>query len=133
MVKKEKYLLDTTVCVALLRRKLGIAEMIESKGLSNCLISDITLAELTYGAVKSENPKHFNDIIKIQSIFKVLHSNLCYQEYAEIRHNLTKKGLAIADFDTLIAATAIHNGLTLVTNNIKHFERVENLKLTNWE
>ncbi|MCD8385597.1 MAG: PIN domain-containing protein [Bacteroidales bacterium] len=133
MVKKKKYLLDTSVCVALLRKKKGLAEKIAGIGLSNCCISDITMAEITFGAVKSENVKHSEDVKKIKTMFKVLPSNECYQEYAEIRVALTKVGLPIMDFDTLIAATAIHNGLTLVTHNTKHFQRILSLDIEDWE
>src|SRR2546423_14731325 len=55
-------------------------------------------------------------------------SNLC-QQFARIRGDLRRKGQIIGDFDILIASTAIHHHLTLVTRNIKDYQRIPNLKL----
>jgi predicted nucleic acid-binding protein len=53
-------------------------------------------------------------------------------EYARLKCPLRKAGMTIDDFDILIAATAIVKGLTVVTNNEKHFSRIEGLKIVNW-
>ena len=53
--------------------------------------------------------------------------------FADIKAKIFDKGIRIEDMDLLIAATAIYNELTLVTNNTKHFENVPNLKIENWK
>lgn len=52
--------------------------------------------------------------------------------YAEEKARLQKAGKIISEFDLLIATTAVHHGMTLVTNNTKHMERVEGIQLENW-
>lgn len=51
------------------------------------------------------------------------------RRFAQIRGDLRAEGLLIGDFDTLIAATALENDLTLITHNTRHFERVPELRL----
>ena len=53
--------------------------------------------------------------------------------FADIKAKIFDKDIRIEDMDLLIAATAIYNELTLVTNNTKHFENVPNLKIENWK
>ena len=52
--------------------------------------------------------------------------------YANEKSRLKKEGNPIDDFDLLIGASAIANDLILVTNNTKHFQRLNNIKLENW-
>lgn len=54
-------------------------------------------------------------------------------EYGEIRYKLEHKGQRVDQFDLLIGATAIHHKMTLVTSNIKHFERMDGLEIENWK
>jgi tRNA(fMet)-specific endonuclease VapC len=58
-----KYLLDTNICIHFFRGKFNLIDKIESIGLQNCAISEITLAELVFGAENSENPKKNHKII----------------------------------------------------------------------
>ena len=70
-----KYLLDTNICVFLLRGLYGITERLELIGRENCRISEITVGELLYGAACSANPqKHIAQIDKIIKLFLPLHS-----------------------------------------------------------
>ena len=54
-------------------------------------------------------------------------------EYGEIRYKLEHKGQRVDQFDLLIGATVIHHKMTLVTSNIKHFERMDGLEIENWK
>ena len=100
-------------------------------GINNCKISDITLAELYFGAFKSGKNNHFNDVSEISKLFE--HYPIQYtRKYGEIRWSLEKQGLRIGDMDIFIAATALEEGATLVTGNVKHFERIQGLKIENW-
>ena len=54
------------------------------------------------------------------------------KDYAKIKHLLKEQGNMIDDFDIVIAGQAISEGLIVVTDNVKHFNRIEGLKLENW-
>lgn len=126
------YLLDTNICVFLLRNKFNIADAIEKVGINNCCISEITVAELLYGAACSNAPSSNTTLVKtlckeldIIPIFDTM------ETYAEQKAELRRKGLLIDDFDLLIACGAMHHEMILVSDNTKHFDRLP-LKLVNW-
>ena len=125
------YLLDTCVCIALLKKNQSIIQRLREVGTSNCRISDITMAELYFGAFKSGKEKHFNDVSEISKLFDKLPIQYT-RKYGEIRWELEKQGLRIGDMDMFIAATALEEDLILVTGNVKHFERIPGLKIENW-
>ena len=129
-----KYLLDTDISVFYLRGKYNINQKLkEIIGYDNCFISEITLAELKYGAELSEKVEEnvyfvneFANKIGILPIFN------CLDLYAKEKARLKKSGNLIDDFDLLIGCSAIKNNLILVTNNENHFERIKNIKIENW-
>lgn len=131
MSKHNIFLLDTCVCIALLKKSPSIIQRLREVGTSNCMISDITLAELYFGAFKSGKEKHFNDVSEISKLFEKLPIQYT-RKYGEIRWELEKRGLRIGDMDMFIAATALEEDLILVTGNVKHFERIPGLKIENW-
>lgn len=133
MVKTEKYLLDTNVIIEVLRGNDEIITKIESIGQENCYISEITLAELLYGAVRGNNPKNFLDVELIEQEFDVLAIRPAYMQYAKTRNQLRQKGTPIDHMDLFVASVAMHNDMTLVSHNLKHFIRIEGLKLTDWQ
>jgi tRNA(fMet)-specific endonuclease VapC len=129
-----KYLLDTSICVYFLRGKLNLDEYIKEKGRENCFISEITIAELRYGAENSANPaksnKALDAFIHGLSIIPVYGS---IKRYAREKVRLRKIGKPIHDeFDLMIGVTAIENKLILVTDNVKDFERLDGIKIENW-
>ena len=93
----------------------------------------MTIAELFYGAVKGKNEKNFNDIDTIRFLFKEKSVNSCFREYAEIRDSLRQQGLTIDLMDVFIASVALHNNLILVTHNTKHFNRIKNIQIEDWQ
>lgn len=128
-----KYLLDTNICIHLFRGKFNLIEKIKKVDLEHCAISEITLAELIFGAENSINPKKnykiidvFSEQVKILPIFNSIHV------YAKEKVRLRKKGIMISDFDLLIGATAIANKLIMVTENTKEFKRILEIDLENW-
>lgn len=125
------YLLDTCICIALLRKNPSVIQRLREVGTHNCKISDITLAELYFGAFKSGKEKHFNDVSEISKLFKIFPIQYM-RKYGEIRWELERQGLRIGDMDMFIAATAIEEDLILVTDNVKHFSRIPGLKVENW-
>ena len=95
----------------------------------------ITYAELFFGAKRSQN--YQKNMIKVNHIRKIYSIEKLNEEimdvFADIKAKIFYKGIRIEAMDLFIAATAIYNDLTLVTNNTKHFENVPNLKLENWK
>ena len=125
------YLLDTCICIALLKKSPTVIQRLREVGTHNCKISDITLAELYFGAYKSGRKKHFNDVAEIPNLFEKYPIQYT-RKYGEIRWKLEKQGFRIGDMDMFIAATALEENAILVTGNIKHFERIPGLNIENW-
>ncbi|WP_374443622.1 PIN domain-containing protein [Epilithonimonas sp.] len=129
-----QYLLDTNICIFFLRGKLKLDKMIREKGISNCFISEMTVFELKFGAENSTNPKQSHKAVDRfvggLSIIPIIGS---VDKYVEIKVKLRKNGTPLHDeFDLILAATALTHKLTLVTDNIKDFKNIENLKTENW-
>jgi tRNA(fMet)-specific endonuclease VapC len=129
----KKYLLDTNICIHFLAKEFNIKEKIEKAGLENCLVSEVTIAELKFGAENSQNKeknrKTIDDFIKKFSIIPIYNS---LDIYAKEKARLRKKGQALDDFDLLIGATAISNNFILVTRNVSDFERMHAIEIKNW-
>jgi tRNA(fMet)-specific endonuclease VapC len=128
-----EYLLDTDICIFFLKGKYGIKDKIIAAGIDNCYISEITVAELKYGAEKSENySKHSKEVDKMEELFTVVPIYNSLDSFAKEKVRLQKQGNLIPDFDLLIGTTSVHNNMILVTNNEKHLKRIEGVSLENW-
>jgi len=125
-----KYLLDTNVLVDYLRKNVRINEDILESGAG---ISILTQGELYYGAFKSKAPEVnlvlIDDMISEYGFPVIDIDDKAVLEYARVKANLEEKGKRLEDLDLLIAASALSIKLTLVTRNVKHFERIKGLKL----
>ncbi|MCB9352201.1 MAG: type II toxin-antitoxin system VapC family toxin [Lewinellaceae bacterium] len=127
------YLLDTNIVIFFFKGRFDIDEKLDAVGIENCFISEITLAELKYGAFFSQQPeKHITEVEGLLKEIAVIPITSSIDLYAEEKARLRKAGTLIDDFDLLIGCTAIANGLTLVTNNTKHFNRLQNIRLEDW-
>lgn len=128
-----KFLLDTNICIYFLKGKYNLITKIEDIGEKNCFISEITVAELKYGAEKSEKIIENTKMVDLFiSKFTIIPIYTSLNLYAKEKAKLSKAGTIIDDFDLLIASTAISNNLILVTNNVKHFSRLKKLSINNW-
>ena len=131
-----EYLLDTNICIHLLKNQFSIAQKIDEIGLSYFAISEITIAELIFGvengadSQREKNLKNINQLIAAFSDRTLLIGD-CFHEYARQKSNLRKIGRAVGEFDLLIGSTAIVNDLTLVTRNTKDFISLSGIKLEN--
>ena len=126
------YLLDTNVCIDFIdARNELVRKRIVGQVANGLSVSSITAAELLVGAKNSEDPK--GDKEKAQrflSIVRALDFDLAAANaYVEV---VEKLGIHRRSFDRLIGAHALALGLTLVTNNPKHFADVPGLKVENW-
>lgn len=127
------YLLDTNICIYFLKGRYGLVEKIERIGVENLYISEITVAELKYGVEKSSNPDKNRPVInELIDRFKQIPIYGALDVYAKEKARLKKAGNIVDDLDLLIGATAIQNNMVLVTNNEKHFDRLQNIKIKNW-
>ena len=132
MAAQGKYLLDTCICIGLIKKQPNIVQRIREVGISNCFISELTLAELYFGAYKSGRKSHFNDVGYIRALFEMRPISNCLRTYGDIRWQLESRGMKLDSMDLLIGATALQEDLTLVTGNLRHFERISSLRLENW-
>lgn len=127
------YLLDTNICVFLFRGKYGIAEKLAEIAPSMCYVSEISIAELKYGAYKSnkveENLQLIDELLESVGVVAVTGT---IDFYAKEKNRLRSLGTPIEDFDLMIAAAAYSEGLTLVTDNTKHFQNIMGLQIENW-
>lgn len=126
------YLLDTSICISLIRHDAYVISKIHEVGQDNCYVSEMTIAELTYGAWKSGNAKHFQDVADIELAFDVLPIYPSLTDYGRVKCGLERKGQRVDELDLFIAATAITNSCVMVTHNIKHFNRIVDLQIENW-
>lgn len=131
----KKKMLDTNICIYIIKNKpLNVLEELKKCDVGDIILSSITVSELVYGAYKSQFvEKNLKAIEHFLVPFDVAEYDYkAAFEYGKIRATLEKQGQPIGSLDMLIAAHAKSLDITLVTNNLKEFERVEALKLENW-
>ncbi|MEN7972459.1 MAG: type II toxin-antitoxin system VapC family toxin [Verrucomicrobiota bacterium] len=130
-----RYLLDTNICVFLIRNRSPrvLAELRKHDPADLC-ISAITVAELEYGCDRSADPgKNHLALTEFLSPFTLLpfdEAAACV--YGRVRIGLEKVGTPIGSMDLLIAAHAVSRQMTVVTNNTREFNRVEGLVVEDW-
>jgi tRNA(fMet)-specific endonuclease VapC len=128
-----KYLLDTNICIHFFRGKYNLIDKLEEVGLRDCAISEITLAELVFGAENSLTPQKNRDIVeKFSGQVTILPIYDSINLYAKEKARLRKSGTMISDFDLLIGSTSVEKELIMVTENVREFERISNIKIENW-
>lgn len=128
------YLLDTDTIIYSLKGDEAVKKNLQKYFEDPIKICVITLMELYFGAYKSE--KVAGNLAKVRTIensFEIISTG---KESAEIfgmlKASLEKSGTPLDDFDLIVASCALSHNLILVTNNTKHFNRIEDLRLTNW-
>ncbi len=131
------YLLDTNICIYIINKKLGyeyILSHMDGKSYGDVCISAITLAELEYGIAKSV--KKPSNKVKLDYFLYQFESlpfdHHATASYGKLRAELESRGTPIGPLDTLIAAHACSLDATIVTNNVKEFNRAPKLPVENW-
>ncbi len=129
------YMLDTNICIYAIKNKPASVLINLKKHLDDGLyISSITASELWYGVYKSnaieKNAKALTQFLSILTILPF--DDMCALEYGNVCAYLYKNGTPIGTMDMLIASHAKSKNMILVTNNVREFERVPNLKIENW-
>lgn len=129
------YLLDSNIVIYTLKNRItDIRHKIERAGIDNVAVSALTIAELEYGAAKSNNPDAARaKLYEFLMPFEIMNFDTRAAEcYGRIRADLEKTGTPIGPIDTMIAAIAVSNHCIVITNNTKEFQRVRNLELEDW-
>ena len=128
-----EYLLDTDTVSFALRGQGRVAGRLLEHRPSELCISSITLAELRFGAERRRS-RRLHGLIStfVESVAAIAFDQRAADQFATVATALVRRGAPIGTFDTLLAAHALSLGLTLVTNNTRHFARVAGLRTENW-
>lgn len=129
------YTLDTNVIAALLRSEQRVIDELEQRVVQG---HDVTLNALSYFETQrglkleaTRKKMRFEALLQQAAILDL--DRLALDISADIYRDLRRKGAPLEDADILIAGIALANDTVLVTRNTKHFERVEELRLEDWE
>ena len=129
------YLLDTNICIFLIKNKnQQLIEKLKKNYNKGIFISSLTLAELEFGVENSDHKeKNRISLIEFLTIFEILNfEQKDTQAFGIIKSDLRKSGKMIGAMDALLAAQSISRNLIFVTNNTKEFERIKNLSIEDW-
>ncbi len=129
------FLIDTNICIYIMNEHPPeVIQKFREIGVGKICISSITVSELQYGVYKSKqikkNLKRLDEFLSPFEIISYAENSANY--YGKIRSQLEKQGNVIGPLDVLIAAHALSENLTLITNNEKEFKRVKSLQVENW-
>ncbi len=129
-----RYLLDTNLCIRVIRdRPRGLRPRFNTEADALC-ISDVVLYELLYGAERSTRPAEIrHEIGRFAARLTILpFDDDAASHAAEIRASLERDGSAIGPYDLMIAGHARSRGLIVITGNLREFKRVDGLRAEDW-
>lgn len=130
-----KYLLDTNVCVDYLtRRYASVVERIQASAPEDLCLSSVVIAELRYGADKSQRnlENHRKIDVLVNELVCVEFDAEAAAAFGRLRWQLEQRGEPIGPYDLMIAAHAVSLDLILVSDNLREFRRVTGLAVENW-
>jgi tRNA(fMet)-specific endonuclease VapC len=136
-MKGEKYLFDTDTITNIFKPRPSVKLLKRLGGTSKNqqFISSITVGEIVYGAMKSDRPKfHLENLqnVLLPRVNLLPFDSGAAFHYGRLRAEQEAKGKPLSHADLQIAATALTNGLTLVTGNTRHFKMIQGLNVENW-
>ena len=131
------YMLDTNICIYIIKKKTeSVLRKLKQNRKKGLYISTITLAELEFGNANANSLyKERNQLALLEflSIMGIKHfDENAAREYGIIKKDLKDRNFLIGPFDMLIGAHAKSLNMTLVTNNVREFERIQDLQIENW-
>ena len=130
-----RYMLDTNICnYAIKHKPEKVFQKLQEVEPEDVCVSSVTYAELVHGVEKSAAvEKNRLALSMLLANIEILDFDVDAADcYGKIRADLEKKGTPIGPLDMMIAGHAQSLGYTVVTNNVKEFSRVSNLKIENW-
>ena len=129
----EKFLLDTNSWIEYFKNRSDVADRVDALPRTQLCASEITIAELIYGAYNSKNyEKHYREVMWLKNNIEIFPISDALDDYGDIRFATKRKDNPIGQFDLLIGATARLYGLTVVTDNLKDFDPMPGVKVENW-
>lgn len=129
-----RYLLDTDICIYLInRRPPKVLDRFRRHEVGDIGVSSVTVAELACGVVKSVSERNRAALEGFLLPLEIADfDQKAAWKFGEIRSALERAGKPIGPCDMQIAAHALALGCTVVTNNLREFQRVPGLKVENW-
>ena len=125
-------ILDSDHCIAILRKRIDLADHISAD--EELATTTISVAELTHGAQRSA--RRDDNLARLEVLLSALFilpfDESAARRFGRLKADLEATGEPLDDLDLQIASTALENNLPLLTNNTKHFKRIEGLQLQNW-
>lgn len=128
------YLLDTNMVVYLQRGAPAVLNRLAALGSDRVALPALVAAELAYGVEKSLHRERNRMRLEefLQGIRVLPWTQAAIWHYAHNYHRLRQQGQPIGHMDLLIAAQALAEGATVVTHNVREFERIEGLRIEDW-
>ncbi len=128
------YMLDTNTCIFAMKKKGRVLQRLLQHDPEEICISSVTYAELRCGVEKSQRrEQNLMALLLFLSEITILpYDANAAEEYGVIRASLEREGTPIGPMDMLIASHAKAAGTTVVTNNLKEFQRIHALKVEDW-
>ncbi len=129
-----RWMLDTNICIDIIKRSpaqiIDALRKHESEGIG---VSSVTAAELTFGVAKSGSARNRSALEDFLGSLEIApFDEAAAGVYGDVRAELEASGLPIGPLDTQIAAHALSLDVTLVSNNLREFQRVRGLRCANW-
>ena len=129
-----RYIVDSDILIYFLKQHPQVTQKFGTRDPDEIGTTIINYAELLFGAYNSakvkQNLKNIKSLLETISIINF--EKNAGEIFAQLKTNLRKSGKVIADLDLIIASICLSNDFILVTNNTKHFGRIEELKIENW-
>jgi tRNA(fMet)-specific endonuclease VapC len=129
-----RYMLDTNICIYVIKRApAAVLEKFRQHEAAGLGISAVTAAELAFGVAKSGSRRNRAALEAFLSALEIApFDDEAAWVYGDVRADLEARGVPIGPLDTQIAAHALSLEITLVSNNLREFERVPGLRCANW-
>jgi tRNA(fMet)-specific endonuclease VapC len=129
-----RYMLDTNICIyAIKKQSPKVFDALRRNEKHGLGISSISVAELWFGVAKTRSSKNAQALTEFLAAFEIASfDEHAARTYGNVRAKLELEGQMIGPLDTQIASHALSLGVTLVSNNLKEFKRVEGLQFENW-
>lgn len=129
-----KYMLDTNICIYTIKRKPPEVREAFNRHQGQFCISAVTLMELIYGAEKSAYSRKNLDVVEgfVARLEVLPYDYEAAVHSGQLRAELAEKGMPIGPYDQMIAGHARSQGLILVSDNLREFEKVPGLRIENW-
>ena len=130
-----RYLLDTSVCVQVLRGHPASVRRLSALGPDAVALPTMAIAELRYGALRAKVTRAANARLdSFISVFDIVAFDAdAAERHATIRHALAVAGTPIGERDLIVAATALSHEFVVATANLRAFQRVPGLTVEAWE